>query len=73
MRSIMSDFMHYKGYEGSVEFSNEDSVFYGEVEGIRSLISFEGADVDSLIDGFKESVDDYLEMCRQRKIEPEKP
>ena len=38
----MSNTMLYKNYAGSVEFSEEDGLFYGKVLGIRSLISFEG-------------------------------
>ena len=30
--------MEYKGYIGSVEVSEEDGVFFGKVQGIRSLI-----------------------------------
>ena len=37
----MSNVMNYKGYTGSVEFSEEDHIFYGKVLGIRSLISYE--------------------------------
>ena len=33
--------LEYKGYDGSVEFSEQDRVFYGKVKGIRSLISYE--------------------------------
>ena len=35
----MNNIMEYKGYVGSVEFSEEDGLFYGKVQGIRSLIS----------------------------------
>lgn len=38
----MKNTMEYKGYIGSVEFSEEDGVFFGSVMGIRSLISYEG-------------------------------
>ena len=38
----MNNIMQYKGYVGSVEFSEEDCVLYGKVQGIRSLISYEG-------------------------------
>ena len=38
----MNNTMEYKGYVGSVEFSEEDVIFYGKVMGIRSLISYEG-------------------------------
>ena len=36
----MSSVMEYKGYVGSVEFSETDGVFYGKVQGIRSLVSY---------------------------------
>ena len=37
----MNNTIQYKGYVGSVEFSEEDSIFYGKVLGIRSLISYD--------------------------------
>ena len=38
----MNNTIQYRGYIGSVEFSEEDGLFYGKVMGIRSLISYEG-------------------------------
>lgn len=52
--------MEYKGYIGSVEFSEKDGVFYGKVQGIRSLISYEGTTAAELVSDFHASVDDYL-------------
>lgn len=69
----MSNSMHYKGYDASVAFSDEDDLLYGKVEGIRSLISFEGEDVSSLRVAFEEAIDDYLETCKEGGIEPEMP
>lgn len=69
----MKNMLEYEGYLGSVQYSAEDHVFYGKVEHIRSLITFEGADVDSLETDFKKGVDDYLETCRELGREPEKP
>ena len=40
--------MEYKGYVGSVEFSEEDGLLYGKVQGIRSLLSYEGKSVAEL-------------------------
>ncbi|MCI0528069.1 MAG: type II toxin-antitoxin system HicB family antitoxin [Nitrospira sp.] len=68
----MSDLLEYKGYYGSVQYSREDRVFFGRVEFIKSLISYEGTDVESLEKAFKEAVDDYLEVCRGQGKEPEK-
>ena len=59
----MKDMMTHRGYTGSVHYSDEDRIFFGKVEFIRSLISYEGADVDALHQAFEESVDDYLETC----------
>ena len=56
----MSDTLEYKGFTGSVEFSKEDNIFFGKVIGIRSLVSYEGKNITSLIDDFHRAVDDYL-------------
>ncbi len=67
----MSSTMRYKGYTGSVEFSENDGVFYGKVLGIHSLISYEGANATELVDDFHGAVDDYLEMCQADGVTPE--
>ncbi|GBF81331.1 type II toxin-antitoxin system HicB family antitoxin [Aphanothece sacrum] len=69
----MKNMMEYEGYFGSVNYNDEDEVFYGKVEYIRSLISYEGHDVPSLKANFQEAVDDYLVICKDQGIEPEKP
>ena len=67
----MKNLMEYKGYLGSVNYNDEDKIFYGRIEYIRSLISYEGHDVESLRNSFHEAVDDYLELTRNQNIEPE--
>ncbi|MBG1266172.1 type II toxin-antitoxin system HicB family antitoxin [Nostoc sp. WHI] len=69
----MNDMMQYKDYFGSIHYSDEDKIFYGQIEHIRSLISFEGEDVASLRASFEEAIDDYLALCEEKGIEPEKP
>lgn len=69
----MKDMMKYKGYLGSVHFSDEDNVFYGRIEFIRALVSYEGTDVNSLRQAFHEAVDAYLQTCEELGREPEKP
>lgn len=70
---MSKDFIEYGGYQGSVHYNNEDQVFYGKVMFIPALLSYEGTDVKSLQDSFKEAVDDYLELCIQTGKAPEKP
>ena len=64
--------MEYKGYVGSVEFSEEDCIFFGKVMGIRALLSYEGATATELVADFHSSVDDYLALCEAEGKEPEK-
>ena len=68
----MSNTMEYKGYIGSVEFSEADTLFFGKVMGIRALISYEGTTAQELIDDFRGAVDDYLALCQEQGIEPER-
>ena len=67
----MNNIMEYKGYVGSMEFSEEDGLFYGKVQGIRSLISYEGSNAAELISDFHGSVDAYLDQCAKDGTEPE--
>ena len=69
----MKDTLTYKGYTGSVHYNEEDRVFYGKVEYIRSLVSYEGTDVASLHAAFEEAVEDYLALCQQQGKAPEQP
>lgn len=67
----MNNTMEYKGYLGSVEFSPKDNLLFGKVQGIRSLISYEGSSVEELLGDFHGAVDDYLSACEQEGTEPE--
>lgn len=66
----MDNVIQYNGYVGSVDFSEEDGIFYGKVVGIRSLVSYEGMTTEELLNDFHRAVDDYLEVC---KVEGRKP
>ena len=69
----MKDMLKYKGYYGSIHYNGDDRIFYGKIEFIRALSSYEGRDADSLVMVFEEAVDDYLATCVEQGIEPEKP
>jgi predicted HicB family RNase H-like nuclease len=65
--------MEYKGYMGKVEFDDEAEIFHGEIINTRDVITFQGESVDELTKAFRDSIDDYLEFCKQRGEPPEKP
>lgn len=64
--------LKYKGYIGTVNYSEEDEVFFGKVEGINGLVNFEGESVKELKAAFEEAVDDYLAYCETEGISPDK-
>ncbi len=68
----MNNTFEYRGYIGTIEFSEEDALFFGKVMGIRSLISYEGKNANELISDFHSAVDDYLAVCEAEGREPEK-
>jgi predicted HicB family RNase H-like nuclease len=69
----MKDCLTWKDYDGSVHFCSEQEIFYGKLEGIDDLVTFEGRSVEELKTAFKEAVEDYLELCHQNSKQPEKP
>ena len=68
----MKDIMTYKDYIATVHFSNEDEVFFGRIEGIGDLVSFEGRSVAELKTAFEDAVEDYIEICQVNGKNPEK-
>ncbi|MFM7346286.1 MAG: type II toxin-antitoxin system HicB family antitoxin [Tagaea sp.] len=69
----MSTLLEYKGYLGSVEFSDEDETLHGRLEFIRDLVTYEGADAKKLKKAFHEAVDDYLALCEAQGRKPDTP
>jgi predicted HicB family RNase H-like nuclease len=63
----------YKGYIGHAMYDDEAKIFHGDVINIRNVVTFQGKHVDELEQAFRDSVDDYLEFCKELGKEPEKP
>ncbi|GAA4316485.1 type II toxin-antitoxin system HicB family antitoxin [Nibribacter koreensis] len=64
--------MEYKGFIGSVNYSSTDEVFHGKIEFVTDLVTFEGTSISELKTAFQESVDDYIEFCKETGKTPEK-
>jgi len=65
--------LNHKGYTGIVEFDSEAGIFHGEVLDTRDVITFQGTTVTELQKAFVDSVEDYLEFCKEKGEEPDKP
>ena len=64
--------MEYKGYHAAVRYSDEDRMLVGEVIGINDTLGFHGSSVAELEEMFHQSIDNYLEMCKQTGKKPDK-
>jgi len=56
--------MQYKGYTADIQPPDENGVIRGRVAGIRDMVTFQGKTDSESQQAFKDSVDDYLEFCR---------
>ncbi len=65
--------MEYKGYLGNVVYDAEARLFHGDVINTRDVITFQGTTVDEIEQALKDSIDDYIEWCKDEGVEPEKP
>jgi predicted HicB family RNase H-like nuclease len=68
----MKDVLTYKGFIGSVHFSTDDRVFFGKIEGIHDLVTFEGTTVDELENAFKSMVEEHMKDCKAEGKSAEK-
>ncbi len=64
--------LKYKGYIGHASYDDEAKTFHGEVIGLKDVITFQGTTVKAIEKAFKDSIDDYLEWCKERGEKPEK-
>ena len=65
--------LSYKGYTGRAEYDDESGILHGEVLDLRDVVTFQAKSVDELEAAFRDSIDDYLEFCKERGEEPDKP
>lgn len=68
----MSNILQYKDYLGKVNYSSEDEVLHGKIEGIDDLVTYEGESVEEIKQAFEDAVDDYIKFCELCGKEPEK-
>ena len=68
----MKNILQYRGYFTKIEYSVEDRLLYGKIEGIKDLVNFESESVEEIEKEFKNAVDDYLELCQALGQDPDK-
>ncbi len=63
----------YKGYVATIEPDLEDGILVGRVINTHDIIAFHGQTISETIQSFHAVIDEYLEDCRERGIDPNKP
>lgn len=56
----MKNVFKYKGFTGSYSYDESENVYFGKIEGINDLITFEGQDIEELREGFQFMVEEHL-------------
>lgn len=64
--------LHYKGLVGTISVDLKEKRLHGHVIGTSDKIVYEGATIEELENDFRESVDEYIELCRELGKEPER-
>lgn len=60
----MDNTLIYKNYIGSVQYSQEDNLFHGKINGINDLITYKGDSIINLKSSFIEAVEDYKDLLK---------
>ncbi len=68
----MTNTVTYKGYIANIGVDPEAGILHGEVVGTRDVITFQATTVTRLKKEFQASINDYLELCKERGITPDK-
>lgn len=69
----MSNYLEYKGYLGTVEYSSEDQLLFGKVQFVDSLLAYDGNSTADIKESFENAIDSYLEFCKEVGKIAEKP
>jgi len=65
--------MEYKGYLGTVEYDAQAKIFHGDIINTRDVITFQGTTAKEIEKAFRDSINDYINWCKEEGVEPEKP
>ncbi len=69
----MSRTMHHRGFDGSVIYSSENHLLHGRIVGIRDFVLYDGEDVRTLEQNFREAIEEYLRFCEEDGRTPDVP
>jgi len=60
-------YLYYDGFVGTIDFSQQDNLFFGTVLGVTDSISYQGENEDELSQDFINAIEDYKDLCEKLK------
>ena len=58
----IGQFIEYKGYVGTIEYSPEDDIYHGQLLNIDDSINYDGTSIEELYMDYQEAVDFYIRL-----------
>ena len=59
---VFGQFIEYKGHIGSIEYSAEDGIYFGQLLNIKDLVAYDGHTIEELFESYRDAIDDYLTL-----------
>ena len=63
----------YKEYSTNIQYDEEEKIFYGKIEFIEDLYTFQGKTIEEACINFEKMVDEYIKDCKKYGKEIDKP
>lgn len=61
----IGQFVEYRGYIGSIEYDQEDKLYYGKLLNTRDFVNYHADNIMSLEGHYHEAVDDYIKVKKE--------
>jgi predicted HicB family RNase H-like nuclease len=61
---MVRDTLLYKGFYGSIHYTDDDKCLFGHIIGITDSVSYEGTTIEEITNDFHQAVDDYIDVCK---------
>lgn len=60
--------LSHKGYEGCAYFCPYEKIYYGNIDSIDALVSYEACAYEDIQAAFQEAVDEYIESLEVKNV-----
>lgn len=55
----------YEDFIGHYTYIDEDEIYFGKIDNIPDLVTFQTNDINNVKEEFIKAVDDYIELCEE--------